>query len=190
MEEAIGGSLTRGESILANEQGTERAGAIERPLSAVQPRVFDPAKHCGGKTNPIVGEKPCRNWRGQRTDHVGAGNCWLHGGRSPNGEKYARHEQAVALALAAFAGVPLKKLGEALAREAAARAIVTEPDNAVDFASHVRAFAAASERAEGSELTVESRLTFLAQLPDAELDAAIAEAERLINGARKPGGVS
>lgn len=92
--------------------------------------------------------------------------------------------------MAAFAGVPLKKLGEALAREAAARAIVTKPENVDDFTGNVRAFAAASERAEGSELTVESRLTFLAELPDEELDAAIAEAERLIATARKPGGES
>jgi hypothetical protein len=165
--------------------GTEQAGADKRPLSAAWRKPRDPAKLCGAKTNPLVGEHPCRNGKGQRTDHRGFGQCWLHGGRAPNNRKYAAHEQAVAEALAAFAGVPLKKLGEALAREAAARAIVTETRDTERFGANVRAFAQASERAEGSELTVESRLTFLAELPDEELEAAIAEAQRLIEGARK-----
>ena len=147
---------------------------------------FDASRHCGAhaKDDP---NRFCRNRKGFKTDHVGAGHCFLHGGRTPNGRKFAVHEVAVAEALASFAGVPLKKLGEALAREAAARAIVTDPDDVERFTGNVRAFAQASERAEGSEVTIESRLTFLAELPDDELEAAIAEAQRLIAMAR--GGV-
>ncbi len=56
--------------------------------------VFDPERHCGGKTNPLNGATPCRQAKGMRTDHVGTGNCWLHGGRTPNGERHAQHEAA------------------------------------------------------------------------------------------------
>lgn len=46
---------------------------------------------CGAKTRR--GGK-CTQPRGHRTDHPGFGNCWLHGGRSPNGAKHAQREQA------------------------------------------------------------------------------------------------
>ena len=36
----------------------------------------------------------CGNARGFRTDHPGAGDCYLHGGNTPNGKKYARREAA------------------------------------------------------------------------------------------------
>lgn len=57
-------------------------------------RPFDPAKHCGGKTNPLNGATPCRQRKGHGTNHPGTGNCKLHGGRSPNGEKAAAKERA------------------------------------------------------------------------------------------------
>lgn len=79
--------------------GTEQAGAGKRPLSAVRPVVkhpvvFDPAKHCGAKTNPINGERPCRRIKGWGTDHLHAAQCRLHGGTSPNGEKHGHAEAA------------------------------------------------------------------------------------------------
>lgn len=37
---------------------------------------------------------PCRLVRGDRTDHPGAGRCWLHGGRTPNGRRFAAREAA------------------------------------------------------------------------------------------------
>jgi hypothetical protein len=35
---------------------------------------------CGAKTRK---GHPCTHGAGQKTDHVGQGKCWLHGGRSP-----------------------------------------------------------------------------------------------------------
>jgi hypothetical protein len=64
--------------------------------------VFDPARHCGATGKQ--GGGPCRHTKGFRTDHQGAGSCWLHGGRSPNGKQHAQHEAAVA-AVAAL-GLP------------------------------------------------------------------------------------
>ena len=59
------------------------------------PRAFDPAVHCGAATNERFNDAaPCRQPKGMRTDHVGSGNCWLHGGRSPNGERHAATEAA------------------------------------------------------------------------------------------------
>lgn len=57
-------------------------------------RAFDPERHCGAKTNPLNGEQPCRQWKGSHTDHRGSGQCWLHGGRSPNGKAHAANEAA------------------------------------------------------------------------------------------------
>lgn len=57
--------------------------------------IFDPARHCGGKTRPSDGPPgPCRLTKGHRTDHPGAGNCRFHGGNTPNGKKYAATELA------------------------------------------------------------------------------------------------
>lgn len=68
--------------------------------------VFDPEIHCGGKTNPLIGAAPCRQRKGVRTDHSGAGNCWLHGGRSPNGKRHAATE-AARMALISL-GIPVQ----------------------------------------------------------------------------------
>jgi hypothetical protein len=65
-------------------------------------RVFDPDKHCGGETNALNGATPCRLPKGTRTDHLHSGHCWLHGGRSPNGKRFAGKEAA---------GQALAKLG-------------------------------------------------------------------------------
>ena len=69
------------------------------------PRAFDPAVHCGAATNPLNGARPCRMAKGMRTDHLGSGHCWLHGGRSPNGARFAAREAAT-VALAKL-GVPV-----------------------------------------------------------------------------------
>lgn len=52
---------------------------------------FDPALHCGAPGKR--GGGPCRQLKGTRTDHPGYGHCWLHFGRSENGEKFARREK-------------------------------------------------------------------------------------------------
>jgi hypothetical protein len=57
-------------------------------------RVFDPARHCGGKTNPLNGATPCRQPKGHATNHPGVGHCKLHIGNSPNGQKAAAREAA------------------------------------------------------------------------------------------------
>jgi hypothetical protein len=67
--------------------------STKRP--ALGERVFDPAVHCGAETNPrFNAAQPCRQIKGMRTDHPGAGHCWLHTGRSPNGERHAQREAA------------------------------------------------------------------------------------------------
>jgi hypothetical protein len=63
-------------------------------MATKTPVIFDPARHCGAKTNPLNGGTPCRQWKGIRTDHVGAGNCWMHFGRSPNGKRHAATDAA------------------------------------------------------------------------------------------------
>jgi hypothetical protein len=67
--------------------------------------VFDPAIHCGAATNPLNGATPCRQRKGFKTNHVGAGHCIYHGGSSPNGKLHASKEAAVQ-ALAKL-GVPV-----------------------------------------------------------------------------------
>jgi hypothetical protein len=155
----------------------------DRPPAA-HPRVFDPDKHCGGATNALNGSRPCTQYKGWGTDHKGTGSCKLHFGKSKNGRKHADSEAKAKAALEAFADLSLSKIGDALAREAAARAFGTTEENAEDFARNVTAFDRAADRAEGSKLTIESKLEFLAMLPDAELEAAIAEAERLVAQAK------
>lgn len=50
--------------------------------------------------------QPCQMGAGQRTDHPGTGRCWLHGGRTPDGRKFAQR-QAAAAAASAF-GLPVE----------------------------------------------------------------------------------
>ncbi|MEA2385546.1 MAG: hypothetical protein QOH72_5517 [Solirubrobacteraceae bacterium] len=59
---------------------------------------------CGAHSKS-TGE-PCRMAAGQRTDHAGTGRCWLHGGRTPDGRKFAQR-QAAAAAASAF-GLPIE----------------------------------------------------------------------------------
>jgi hypothetical protein len=141
---------------------------------------------CGSRTKSKG--TPCTLPRGWRTDHFGSGNCRWHGGATPNGAKHAASEAAAKAALEAFADLTLSNIGDALAREAAARAFGTAEGNAENFARNVTAYSRAADRAEGSKITIETKLEFLAALPDSELDAAIAEAERLVAGARAKGG--
>lgn len=47
------------------------------------PVVFDPAVHCGSKTQKGT---PCTQRKGARTSHKGEGRCWKHGGASPQAE--------------------------------------------------------------------------------------------------------
>lgn len=81
------------------------------------PRIFDSERQCGSgrKGKPLAG--PCRNPKGFKTDHVGSGRCFLHGGSTPNGRKHAQSEAAKAI-LAELAipvaGNPLQVLQAAL----------------------------------------------------------------------------
>lgn len=61
-----------------------------------------PKPRCGAKTRA---GGSCQQWRGMRTDHLGLGNCWLHGGRTPNGKAHAETE-AAELAVAKL-GLPM-----------------------------------------------------------------------------------
>lgn len=54
--------------------------------------TFDRDRHCGAKSRRAQG--PCRMPKGFRTPHPGAGNCWLHGGNTPNGTRSAQKEAA------------------------------------------------------------------------------------------------
>jgi len=45
------------------------------------PQKFDPEKHCGAKQRGRDGV--CLMLAGMRTDHVGVGRCFLHGGLTP-----------------------------------------------------------------------------------------------------------
>lgn len=74
------------------------------------------AERCGAKSRRTG--KPCRNPRGLRTDHPGTGNCWLHGGASPNGRIHAAREQAARLG-ARLELEPHDALLDALYRQAA-----------------------------------------------------------------------
>jgi hypothetical protein len=65
--------------------------------------AFDPARHCGARSKRGTG--PCKMGKGQRTDHPGAGRCWLHAGRTPGGRRHAAQE-AAANALAKL-GIPV-----------------------------------------------------------------------------------
>jgi hypothetical protein len=260
VEEAICGSLTRGEHDLAKEKGTERAGAIERPLSAVQAKephppcvrcgasmagkrkrtrycglectrgrhVFNPATMCGGHS-----KRPphalCTKGRGEGTRHASFGRCKWHGGNTPNGETEAEKERLAAqrieiekeLARLAQSGNPLSRLdvsigdsdGVVSLKKALAYAewrlegltmMVRRReqlhgfnhllDQAVDvvFTMHGeeldRVASIASQLAKytsGAKVTVESRFAVFAQYSDDELDAAIAEANRIVASARK-----
>jgi hypothetical protein len=53
--------------------------------------VFDPERHCGGKTRKGT---PCTKTKGFGTDHVGVGSCKHHGGSTPTHQKAAAREQA------------------------------------------------------------------------------------------------
>lgn len=73
--------------------------------------AFDETRHCGATGKRGAG--PCRQGKGARTDHAGAGHCWLHGGRSPGGRKEGQREAAAkTLALLAIPvqGDPLEVL--------------------------------------------------------------------------------
>lgn len=67
-------------------------------------KPFDASKHCGALTKHGAGG-PCTQSKGQRTGHPGYARCWLHGGRSPNGERQGARLKAEA-AIAKL-GVPV-----------------------------------------------------------------------------------
>lgn len=58
-------------------------------------------RRCGARTKS---GKACRQPKGARTSHPGWGRCSLHGGCSPNGEKAAANEAAMAAAREGYGG--------------------------------------------------------------------------------------
>lgn len=79
--------------------GDWRAAAfqIEQAPSPAPTRApFDPAKHCGGKTNDLNGGTPCTRIKGWGTPHRGFGTCRSHFGNSVTGKKHAATEAAAA----------------------------------------------------------------------------------------------
>lgn len=71
------------------------------------------ARKCGSMNGAKGrGNRPCGNPAGKKTDHLGFGSCWLHGGNSPSGKAAAaklqrEHEQAVLEATARSYMVPV-----------------------------------------------------------------------------------
>ncbi len=55
-------------------------------------RPYDPDRHCGA--HPDAENGPCRLVHGWGTKHLGSGRCRKHGGNTPNGERFARTEEA------------------------------------------------------------------------------------------------
>ena len=157
--------------------------------------VFDPERHCGAKGRRCTTDPPtcvhrdgvhaCRLAKGAGTDHQGAGHCRYHLGNSENGKKGAQRESRFTNVLAGLAGLTLSQIADKLARVAAAGALASTADDHEDFARAVNAFAKAAERAEGNKLTIDARVDFLSRIPDTELEAAIAETERLIAERRR-----
>lgn len=120
--------------------------SAKRP--ALGERVFDPAVHCGAKTNPTFNDaRPCRQPKGMRTDHARSGHCWLHIGNSPNGERHAQRdaaEQAVAkLGVPRGTGDPFVLLAKAVQHaegylEATAQLVVDSAATVADSAGRPR----------------------------------------------------
>ena len=127
---------------------------------------------------------PCQQAAGVRTDHPGFGRCWLHGGRTQNGRLYAAREAKFAETLDAIASLTLTEIADRLARLAAGEILASANYGPGYVERLVNAFARAAERAEGSKVSIEHKIEYLAQIPDDELEAAIAEAERLVSAKR------
>jgi hypothetical protein len=130
----------------AAKRGDWRAGDAlikRRGISAPVPR-------CGALTRA---DKACAQPRGHRTDHPGFGNCWLHGGRSPNGKKHA--ERQAAQAAVARLGIPTgnsdpfallaKAVSHADGHLEAASAVVQEAAELIEGQRSVLALEAAIE---------------------------------------------
>lgn len=66
--------------------------------------VYDAKKHCGAPSKR-TGAK-CLQPKGFRTDHSRSGRCWLHGGSTPNGKRFAEREAAAAKL--ATLGIPIE----------------------------------------------------------------------------------
>lgn len=167
-------------AIARDAKGDWRAAAwLADPLKAT---VRNPAAMC-----EYVSKRtglPCGNWKGQGTDHPGVGGCRNHWGTTKSGRAHAQTEARMKAALDLFLSLSLSQIANGLARDAAARALATDPARSEDYARNVGAFARAAERAEGSKITIEGRLQFLQQLTDDEVEAAHAEIKRLLAEAR------
>lgn len=145
-------------------------------------RAFDPARHCGAKAHQSG--TACLLPKGFGTDHPGGGHCKFHGGSAPGGRMQAARERRFGDTLDSIATLSLSQVAERLARVAAAELLASEDYGPPWVERCVNAFARAAERAEGSKVTIEAKIDFLASIPDEELEAAIAEAERLVNERR------
>jgi hypothetical protein len=94
-EQLIAPSLSLSPEPTAATQATPTARTESSGLPAVVHRAFDPAKHCGSPTNAkFNGARPCLQFKGKGTDHVGSGKCSLHFGNAPHEQSQAADEAA------------------------------------------------------------------------------------------------
>lgn len=62
------------------------------------PDSTSPPDPSNGRCNfPRRNNPPCKRPAGDRTDHHGYGNCWIHGGSSPSGKMFAARLKAAEL---------------------------------------------------------------------------------------------
>ena len=151
-------------------------------MTAKIPASQIPTVHCDATTKRR--HMPCTQKAGHRTNHQGYGRCWLHGGRAPGGIAFGKRGERYHEAINNFAALSLAQIADKLARLAAAGAVSVTAEDHDDFLRAVTAFARAAERAEGSKVSIETKVSFLAELSDEELDRAIAEAERIVAEAK------
>lgn len=59
--------------------------------------TLEPERSNGRCNFPRRNNPPCKRPAGDRTDHHGYGNCWIHGGNSPNGKKSAARAKVAEL---------------------------------------------------------------------------------------------
>jgi hypothetical protein len=150
--EPQGGSAPPSEPVAATGAGARSAGSgLSVFASHSHPRTFDEATCCGARRKGDPAHR-CLNPRGFRTEHVGFGNCYLHGGRSTNGAIRAERERAAAIRVQVEAQLrELAKSGNVLSE------LVIDDVDPLD--SLMEALRVASWRESGLRMMLQARLT-------------------------------